>query len=170
MKYKHSKEELQDAVKNSLSIAGVCRILGIRPIGGNYKTLKSKFKKFKINTDHFTGAGWNTGDRYRPINPKKDLSEILTKDSGFMSGYYLKQRLFKEGVKDKYCEKCSNTKWMDQDIHLELNHKNGDNMDHRLENLEILCPNCHAQTENYRGKAKKSNREEKRKSLVEKTP
>lgn len=52
MKYKYSEEQLKEAVKKSLSIAEVCRTLSIRPVGGNYKTLKSKFKK------------WMDGKRY----------------------------------------------------------------------------------------------------------
>ena len=67
-----------------------------------------------------------------------------------------------EGIKDKVCENCGLSKWMGKEIPLELNHKNGNNLDNTLENLEILCPNCHAQKPNYRGGNKLSALSEKR--------
>lgn len=79
---------------------------------------------------------------------------ILTKDSTYQP-YKLLKRLIKEGKKERKCECCGNTKWMDQEIPLELHHINGDRTDNRLENLQVLCPNCHAFTDNYRGKKNK---------------
>lgn len=64
----------------------------------------------------------------------------------------LRKRLLKEGLKKHICETCNNTEWNGKPIPLELSHKNGDNSDHRFENLELICPNCHAQTDTYRGK------------------
>lgn len=55
MKYKYDEDDLKNAVKKSKSIAGVCRILNIRPVGGNYKTIKQKIKKYNIDISHFTG-------------------------------------------------------------------------------------------------------------------
>ena len=54
-------------------------------------------------------------------------------------------------MKEKKCECCGNTEWLGKPIPLELHHINGINSDNRIENLEILCPNCHSFTENYRG-------------------
>ena len=50
------------------------------------------------------------------------------------------------------CVKCNLTKWLDSDIPLELHHINGDKFDNRIENLQLLCPNCHSFTDNYRAK------------------
>jgi len=161
MRYKYTKEDLENAVKKSKSIASVCRILGVRPAGGNYKTIKSKLKKWNIDYSHFTGQGWNVGLKFKPMK-KRPLSEILIKDSDFISTYHLKERLFNESIKEKRCESCNLTEWLGKPIPLELNHINGDNTDHRLENLDILCPNCHAQTPTYRTKNKKSALSEKR--------
>jgi 5-methylcytosine-specific restriction endonuclease McrA len=161
MRYKYTKKDLENAVKKSKSIASVCRILGVRPVGGNYKTIKSKLKKWNIDYSHFTGQGWNVGLKFKPMK-KRPLSEILIKNSDFTSTYHLKERLFNEGIKEKRCESCDLVEWLKKPIPLELNHINGDNMDHRLENLEILCPNCHAQTPTYRTKNKKSALSEKR--------
>ncbi len=50
------------------------------------------------------------------------------------------------------CEKCGNTgEWQGQKLKLQVDHKNGDGRDHRLENLRFLCPNCHCQTETWGG-------------------
>ena len=59
--------------------------------------------------------------------------------------------MFNEGLKERKCECCGNTEWMGKPIALELHHLDGDNTNNKLENLQILCPNCHAQTTTYRG-------------------
>lgn len=152
MKYQFTKEQVQEAVNNSLSIAQVCRELGIRPIGGNYKTINSKLKLFEIDISHFTGAAWNVGLRYRPVRKLIPMEEILIVDSTYTNTGSLKKRLYKEGLKEKKCEICDITHWMDNPITLELDHINGSNTDNRLENLRILCPNCHSQTTSFRGR------------------
>lgn len=60
----------------------------------------------------------------------------------------------RDGYKEYICEKCKRTEWEGEPISLELHHMNGDNRDNRIENLQLLCPNCHAQTDNYRGRKK----------------
>ena len=161
MKYNITKEQLEKAVSVSTSIASVCRYLNIRPVGGNYKTIHNKLKKWNINTSHFTGSAWNIGLKFNP-NPKRPLSEILVENSDFMSTHKLRLRLLDEGIKKHMCEKCELEKWLGQPIPLELNHINGNNTDNRIENIELLCPNCHAQTPTYRGKNKLSALSEKR--------
>ena len=64
----------------------------------------------------------------------------------------LKIRLLEENIKEHKCECCGLTKWNGLDIPLELHHKDGNRHNHNLENIQLLCPNCHAQTETYRSK------------------
>ncbi|MCQ2238695.1 MAG: HNH endonuclease [Bacteroidaceae bacterium] len=152
-----TKQEVEEAVRNSKSIADVCRFLGIKPIGGNYRIIHKAIDEFNIDTSHFTGQGWNVGLKFRPSKPK-DLKDILVKGSYFQS-FKLKRRLLSEGLKEKKCESCNLTTWMGLEIPLELHHVNGDNSDNRIENLKLLCPNCHALTDSYRGLNKSAHRE-----------
>jgi hypothetical protein len=62
-------------------------------------------------------------------------------------------RLIAEGLKQEECERCGVSTWQGKRLSLELHHVNGDGHDNRLENLEILCPNCHSQTINWGGRA-----------------
>lgn len=86
----------------------------------------------------------------KPVHNKLELDAILVEGSTYQTNK-LRLRLLEAGLKEHKCEQCGNTEWMGKPIPLELSHKNGINNDHRLENLELLCPNCHAQTEHYRG-------------------
>lgn len=65
---------------------------------------------------------------------------------------HLKQRLFEEGIKKNECERCGISAWRGRPLTMALHHVNGWGKDNRLVNLEILCPNCHAQTENFAGR------------------
>lgn len=152
MKYRYTKEQLEESAKNATTIADICRDLNISPIGGNYKTIRKKIKEYDISIEHFVGSGWNKGDRFKTFGKKVSMLDILVENSSYTNSSHLRKRLIEEGYKRHQCEKCLNIEWLEQPISLELNHINGINNDHRLVNLELLCPNCHAQTSNYRGK------------------
>lgn len=79
------------------------------------------------------------------------LESILVKNSSYQSNK-LRIKLLKAGIKEYKCEICKNTEWNGKPIPLELSHKDGDNSNNELQNLEIICPNCHALTDTYRGK------------------
>lgn len=151
-KNERTKEEYEKAIKDSHSIAEALRKLGLKDKGGNYRIIKNAAKKYDIDLSHFTGRGWNVGLKFIP-KPKQDIENILVENSTYQS-YKLKNRLLNEGFKEYICEKCKRTEWEGEPIPLELHHINGDNTDNRLENLQLLCPNCHALTDNYRGRKK----------------
>jgi hypothetical protein len=69
-----------------------------------------------------------------------------------VSRHHLKGRLVAAGLKANRCESCGIEEWRGEPLSLALHHVNGDGLDNRLENLMLLCPNCHSQTENFSGR------------------
>lgn len=149
---KWNDKQFVKAVKSSLSYAEVIRKLGLKVAGSNYDTVKRKIKELHLDISHMTGSAWNVGKNFKPIKLARPLSEILIQHSTFVNTNSLRKRLLKEGIKKHKCECCGRKTWMGQPISLELHHINGIKDDFRLENLQLLCPNCHAFTDNYRGK------------------
>ena len=145
-------DEFRAAVSSSLSVRQVLSRIGLVPAGGNYKTVHNRIERLGLDTSHFTGAGWNVGARYRMVGQPFSWDGILVENSAYTSTFRLRNRLIEYGLKEAKCEGCGLAEWRKEPIPLELHHVNGINNDHRLANLQLLCPNCHALTENYRGK------------------
>ena len=153
MKHSYTIEEFKNAVQGSYSIAQALTKLGVSPRGGNYRVFKKFEKLYAIDTSHFTGQGHLKGKTHK-FNTTP-LSEILVKDYEYNSNK-LRKRLIIEGLKNHRCECCGLSEWLEEPIPLELDHIDGDHYNNILENLKILCPNCHAKTPTYRGKNKKN--------------
>lgn len=151
-------EQLKAAAASSKSIRQVMGKLGFSQEGGNYEQIRKYFKEFNINTDHFTGRLWNKG-LTGGYKPRISLNKILLKNSSYQS-FKLKKRLFNENLKPKICELCGWSKISaDGRLPLELDHINGDKHDNRIENLRILCPNCHSLCPTHRGRNMKKCRD-----------
>lgn len=84
-------------------------------------------------------------------------SVVFTQNSNF-ANEMVKQRIVKDGLLEYKCCKCGIDSWQGETIVLDLDHINGDNRDNRLTNLRFLCPNCHSQTDTYKGRNKNSGR------------
>ena len=147
-------EELVQAVADSRSYRMVLIKLHLVPAGGNYEQIKRRVEVLGAPVDHFTGMGWNIGLVFNP-KPHRPVQELLVLNSTAQS-HVLKKRLFKEGLKKPECELCG---WheMSEDgrIPVELDHINGNHHDNRIENLRVLCPNCHSLQATHRGRNKK---------------
>lgn len=144
-------EQLKLAAQRSTSNRQVLQKLGLVEAGGNYAQIKKYLKEHSIDTRHFTGPVWNKGMRGLYRSPTVPLEKILMKGVNFQT-FQLKKRLFNNKLKMRACELCSWAQMSpDGRIPLELDHINGDRTDNRLENLRILCPNCHSLQPTHRG-------------------
>lgn len=146
-----TKEELQEIVKESVTWAEVMRKLGYTANRGNsYKKFKKYILNLGIDTSHFRGKAHGTSS-----TPKYTLEEILVKDTPYINMTKLKARVLKAGLLDYKCSICGISTWQNKPLTLQLDHINGDNRDNRIENLRLLCPNCHSQTGTFCKKNKK---------------
>lgn len=146
----YSENDLKEAIASSRSIRQVLKKVGLKPAGGNYQTIRSFIKTMNLDTSHFTGKSWNKGLKLQPKRPIEDYLSNKYK----ISSYKLKLRLIKEGVFERRCYFCNQEQWLENPIPLELDHIDGNHQNNNLSNLQLICPNCHALTPNYRGKNK----------------
>jgi len=199
-------EQLREAVAQSRCVSHVLRRLGLRPVGGNYATIRAHISRLELDTSHWSSSKWCVVDRQTlevAVRESDSIASAIVKigwppntttrrrfralvalygldTSHFLgqashrgkqyprrvrpanyylalngppiSSYDLKRKLLAEGIFDPECATCGNTTWRDCPVPLELEHKNGNRYDNRLQNLELLCPNCHALTPTYRGR------------------
>jgi 5-methylcytosine-specific restriction endonuclease McrA len=80
--------------------------------------------------------------------------EDLLREGPRRNRFSLKLRLLGAGLKEPRCEICGIEDWLGLPLTLALHHVNGNGRDNRLENLQLLCPNCHSQTDNFSGRNK----------------
>ena len=154
MRRRYTKENLEPIVRESKSIREVARKLGLSMGGGGSITnLSNRIKEFNIDTSHFTGQLWSKGKTWlddNRIDHKYSLEEMFCKDSEVSPKYF--KEILKRFIPYE-CSNCGNKgEWQGKELVLEVEHRNGNNKDNRLENLEFLCPNCHSQTETFRGR------------------
>jgi hypothetical protein len=139
----------RQAIENSVCWSDALRRLGYVPKGHNIRTLQKHARRWRISTDHFDP---HVGRRRAGISRALPLSEILVEGSLYSRGH-LKRRLYTEGIKERLCEMCGQGEtWRGRRMALVLDHINGVSNDHRLENLQILCPNCAATLETHCGR------------------
>ena len=135
------KDFILDLISNKTPKAEICRLLKCKEI-----TLDSYLKKFGVEYKGNMGAKGHKISNYK----KSAMYYIENKIS--ITSHKLRIKILEEGIKESICESCKRTEWLNQPIPLELHHINGEKFDNDLKNLQILCPNCHATTENYSGK------------------
>lgn len=146
----YTEEEAREAVAASLSYSEVLRRLGMRPAGGNHALLRKYVDRiWKIPTDHFDPNAAGVGSLQGAAKP---LEEILVRDSTYCRTN-LKRRLFDAGLKRRCCEICGQGEsWRGRTMSLILDHINGVPDDNRIENLQIVCPNCAATLDTHCGR------------------
>lgn len=128
-------------------MAEVLRHFGLRPAGGNHRLLRRWLERWDISIEHFA-LEWPA-----PKREPTPLAEVLVEGSTYSRGH-LKKRLYDEGLKQRACELCGQGEdWHGRQMALILDHINGVADDNRLENLQIVCPNCAATLDTHCGRA-----------------
>jgi len=149
---RYTSEELENAVTSSLTIRAVLDKLGLTPAGGNYEMIKKRIQELGLDTSHFLGQAILRGKTHDYST--RPLDEILV-HGRLENTWRLKNRLIRDGIKSQRCESCGCTEWQGEPVPLELHHRDGDRTNNSLSNILLVCPNCHALTDNYRGSKKK---------------
>lgn len=145
----YSQADAREAIAGSRSFAEALRRLGMCDSGGAGKTLKKWTVRWGISTDHFDPYAASRGRLTRALTP---LDEVLVAGSTYHRGK-LKERLFGEGLKERRCELCGQGEtWHGRSMSLILDHINGVSNDNRIENLQIVCPNCAATLDTHCGR------------------
>ena len=139
---KFSKEELESFVRESYSYAELAEKLGYSSKSGSGQNqAKEICKLYDFSTEHFS----------QKLRPSAVKTEQI-----FIKGYKSRETLRKNliALRGHRCECCGLDSWNNLPIALQVHHKDGNSLNNLLDNLELLCPNCHAQTDNYCGKNK----------------
>lgn len=144
-KFPDWKDKIINASKNAKSASEAAALLDIK-----YDT----YKKYAIKYDCFIKNQGGKGLPGKSSDKKILLLDILKGLHPQYQSNKLRIRLLEEKVFEHKCYSCNLTEWLNKPIPLELEHINGKSSDHRLENLTLLCPNCHSFTDTYRGKNK----------------
>ena len=170
--YQFTPSELQKLLDESNSYSDLLRKIDMNPKGDNPKTLKKIIAE--LNLDE-TKLKLNRSNLYRnnaKVTHKKvkiPIEDIImnNKYPNYQTSSLLK-RLIQEGYKEYKCERCGLTEWQEEPIPLQLHHKDGVHTNNLLNNLEVLCPNCHALTDTYCGKNLKKKKKKKKNAKIKK--
>lgn len=149
------KDDILKWISEKQSKAYMCRELDCKS-----STLNSYLNKLGI-----TYKGNKSHKGFNNKNKKVPTSVYLNNEKPVHS-YTLKNRLIEENYKEMRCENCGLEYWQGERIPLELHHSDGNHFNNNLDNLKLLCPNCHALTDNYRGRAIKNHTKQNKKAPV----
>lgn len=147
MKYNWNKENLEKYVREANCWFNWLELLKIPKAGYNYRTLKNKAKLYEINTAHFNYNYAKTHNGKHCINLTN--SELFSNLGGHNKNVIKREYIQRILNGNYYCENCKITKWNNKYITLQIHHIDGDAKNNEINNLQLLCPNCHSQTSNF---------------------
>ena len=141
------KEEILKWIEENQSKAFISRELKCKQ-----ETLNRYLKDWGID---YSGNQSGKGIA-KPSNKNMPLLQYLAESKDIQTNK-IRRKLLEEGYKQHKCECCRNTEWLGQPIPLEVHHIDGNRNNNTIENFQLLCPNCHAFTDSYRGKNSRVN-------------
>ncbi|MER6527935.1 HNH endonuclease [Streptomyces sp. NPDC001508] len=145
-----TREILQTAVSASSNMGEVLRRLGLDVVGGHHTHISRRIKAYGIDTSHFRVP--TQGGGRRPRAPEGLLVKQSAADARRMQSSRLKRAMLAHGI-DERCAMCGMAPvWLGEPLPLEVDHIDGDWRNNEIENLRLLCPNCHSTTDTYRGR------------------
>ena len=145
-----TRQEIEQFTKESRSYAQLAEKCGYSgQAGSSISIIKEMIDSLNLNVNHFKGQGWGKGMSYNN-SQYMSFEEYIHSPSAQTNK--IRKKLLREGLKEHKCECCNNSSWNGVQIPLEVHHKDGNKKNNNLENLQLLCPNCHALTDTYRGR------------------
>lgn len=149
---KWTRERLAEAVADATNMNQVLRNLGVDAVGGYHTHISRRIKALGIDTSHF--RGWPGKQKHQRRTPERVLAVQDPAVARRVPPGLLKDALFASGTDDR-CALCGTAaEWQGASLPLEVDHIDGDWRNNTVENLRLLCPNCHSTTDNYRGRGK----------------
>lgn len=136
-----TRQEIEKFVRESYSYATLAEKLGYDSKSGSYaQSMRTMINELQLNVSHFTGQGWN----HNNFDYGRFRKGVVIRSSQAVDALIF--------IRGHRCEGCGENRWLGQPIPLEVHHTDGDSLNNEMDNLKLLCPNCHALTDNYRGR------------------
>lgn len=136
---RYTNDDLKKAVSMSKNWREVCEFVGANPISGSQYNFRNRCRKIGIDFSHFKGKSF---ERMTQVGYKNAIEYINS--GSIVKSHNLKLKLIKDGILSEVCNICSISEWCGKPVVWELDHIDRDHFNNQINNLQILCPNCHS--------------------------